>query len=68
MTLVSALAVFLGAGLGALLRWSMGTALNPIFPTLPLGTLAANLLGGVLIGSAARQVIAYAPCAVMVVR
>lgn len=52
MTLVSAVAVFLGAGLGALLRWSMGTALNPIFPTLPLGTLAANLLGGVLIGLA----------------
>jgi CrcB protein len=28
----------------------MGTALNPIFPTVPLGTLAANLLGGLLIG------------------
>lgn len=26
--------------------------LNPIFPTLPLGTLAANLLGGYLIGLA----------------
>lgn len=52
MTLLSATAVFLGAGLGALLRWSMGTALNPIFPTLPLGTLAANVLGGLLIGLA----------------
>ena len=26
--------------------------LNPVFPTLPLGTLAANLLGGYLIGIA----------------
>ncbi len=26
--------------------------LNPIFPTLPLGTLAANLTGGYLIGVA----------------
>lgn len=50
--LLSAAAVFLGAGLGALLRWSMGSALNPIFPSLPLGTLAANLLGGLLIGLA----------------
>ncbi len=24
--------------------------LNPVFPTLPLGTLAANLLGGLLMG------------------
>jgi CrcB protein len=52
---VSALAVFaifVGAGLGALLRWSLGLRLNPLFPTLPLGTLAANLLGGLLIGLA----------------
>ena len=26
--------------------------LNPVFPTLPLGTLAANLIGGGLIGMA----------------
>lgn len=52
MTLPSAVAVFVGAGLGALQRWSMGNALNPLFPTLPLGTLAANLLGGLLIGLA----------------
>ena len=44
------IAVFLGAGLGALLRWTLGARLNPLFPTLPLGTLAANLLGGLLIG------------------
>lgn len=52
MSLLAAIAVFVGAGLGALLRWSMGMALNPIFPTLPLGTLAANLLGGLLVGLA----------------
>ena len=26
--------------------------LNPVFPTLPLGTLAANLIGGLLMGIA----------------
>lgn len=46
------LAVFGGAGLGALLRWAFGSTLNPIFPTIPLGTLAANLLGGLLVGVA----------------
>jgi fluoride exporter len=48
----SILSVFVGAGLGALLRWWLGLALNPIFPTMPLGTLAANLLGGYLVGCA----------------
>jgi CrcB protein len=47
-----AVAVFGGAGLGALLRWWLGGWLNPLFPTLPLGTLAANLLGGLLVGMA----------------
>lgn len=52
MNLASVLSVFIGAGLGALLRWFLGSRLNPLFPTLPLGTLAANLLGGLLIGLA----------------
>lgn len=52
MSLLAALAVFVGAGLGALLRWGLGARLNPVFPTLPLGTLAANLLGGLLVGVA----------------
>ncbi len=52
MNLLSAFAVFAGAGLGALLRWVLGSRLNPIFPTVPLGTLTANLLGGLLIGLA----------------
>ncbi len=41
-----------GAAAGAWLRWWLGILLNPIFPTLPLGTLAANLIGGWLIGLA----------------
>jgi CrcB protein len=51
-TLLPAVAVFGGAGVGALLRWWLGSWLNPLFPTLPLGTLAANLLGGLLVGMA----------------
>jgi CrcB protein len=34
------------------LRWGLGVLLNPVFPTLPLGTLAANLAGGLLMGVA----------------
>jgi CrcB protein len=44
------LAVFGGAGIGALLRWWLGNWLNPVFPTVPLGTVAANLIGGMLVG------------------
>jgi CrcB protein len=46
------LAVFGGAGSGALLRWWLGSWLDPVFPTIPLGTLAANLTGGLLVGLA----------------
>ncbi len=46
------LAVGGGAAAGAWLRWALGMALNPVFPTLPLGTLGANLLGGLLMGFA----------------
>ncbi len=41
-----------GAAVGAWLRWGLGAAFNPVFPTLPLGTLAANLIGGLLMGVA----------------
>jgi CrcB protein len=44
------LAVGLGAALGAWIRWGLGLWLNPVFPSVPLGTLAANLVGGYLIG------------------
>ena len=50
MNLVSLLAVGFGAFAGAVLRWGLGLALNPLLPTLPLGTLAANLLGGLIMG------------------
>lgn len=46
------LAVFVGSGLGALLRFALGTWLNPVFPLVPLGTVAANLIGGLLVGLA----------------
>jgi CrcB protein len=46
------LAVGFGAAVGAWMRWALGAWLNPAFPTLPLGTLAANLAGGYLIGIA----------------
>lgn len=43
-------AVGAGAALGAWTRWGLGVMLNAIHPSLPLGTLAANLIGGFLIG------------------
>ena len=46
------LAISLGASLGAVLRWALGVGLNHWLPTLPLGTLVANLVGGYLIGLA----------------
>jgi CrcB protein len=45
-------AIFIGAGLGALLRWWLGLTLNSYFPSIPPGTLAANLIGGYIIGLA----------------
>ena len=52
MSGLSMVVVFAGAGFGALLRWWLGSLLNPVFPTLPLGTLSANLIGGLLVGVA----------------
>ena len=46
------LAIGIGAMLGAWLRWGLGLWLNHVLPTLPLGTLAANLIGGYLVGAA----------------
>ena len=45
-------AVAAGAVLGAWLRWGLTTSLNPAHPNLPLGTLVANLGGGLLVGAA----------------
>ena len=50
MNVYAFVAIGFGAAGGAWLRWLLGMQFNPIFPTLPLGTLAANLLGGYLMG------------------
>ena len=52
MSFYGLLAVGAGAMVGAWLRWWFGLLWNPVFPTLPLGTLAANLVGGYLMGLA----------------
>jgi len=47
------IAVCIGACAGALARWQLGLWLNPIAisgTVLPWGTLAANLIGGYLVG------------------
>jgi len=54
------LAVGGGAAIGAWLRWGLGVMLNPLFPTLPLGTLSANLLGGLLMGFAMEIITRHA--------
>lgn len=43
-------AISLGASLGALFRWWLGSQLNGLYPSIPPGTLAANLIGGYIIG------------------
>ena len=46
------LAVGAGAALGAWGRWALSLWLNPLWPGFALGTLAANVLGGLAIGAA----------------
>ena len=55
----SVVAISLGASLGALLRFGLGTRLNSLFPTVPPGTLAANLIGAYVIGTAIAFFAAY---------
>jgi len=50
--LASILSISTGASLGALLRWFLAGRLNHLVPNLPMGTLAANLIGGYLVGIA----------------
>lgn len=52
ITLLNALAISVGASFGAWGRWLLGIGLNHLFPQLPLGTLIANLVGGLLMGMA----------------
>jgi CrcB protein len=51
--MLQVIAVCIGACAGALARWQLGLWLNPIAisgTVLPWGTLAANLIGGYLVG------------------
>jgi CrcB protein len=48
----SLVAVAVGGMLGCLLRWVLAIFLNRLFPTIPPGTLAANLIGCYIIGIA----------------
>jgi len=52
MTAAGFAAIAVGAVLGAWLRYLLTHFLNAVAPSLPLGTLAANLIGGFLIGVA----------------
>jgi fluoride exporter len=45
-------AVAVGGMLGCLMRWFLALVLNRYFPTVPPGTLAANLIGCYVIGIA----------------
>ena len=40
------------AGLGGCARYALNETLNRVLPSLPLGTLASNLIGGYLVGVA----------------
>jgi CrcB protein len=57
--MLSICVIALGASLGALLRWYLAVRFNASFPQLPLGTLAANVLGGYLIGIALAVFLAF---------
>lgn len=50
--LKSLFAVMIGGGIGSALRWGVSIRLNALFPTLPPGTLTANLVAGFIIGMA----------------
>lgn len=51
--MLAAIAICIGASIGALARWQLGLWLNPLGTggtAIALGTLAANLIGGYLVG------------------
>ena len=50
--LQSIIAISVGAAVGAVSRWLLALGLNAIWAAMPLGTLAANLIGGYLVGLA----------------
>ena len=46
----SLISIALGSVFGAWTRWFVGLKLNSIYPDIPLGTVAVNLVGGFIIG------------------
>ena len=48
--MLAVVAICFGASVGALARWRLGVWLNTAGALLPWGTLAANLIGGYLVG------------------
>ncbi len=56
---VALAAIAVGAVLGAWARWGLAVWLNPRVESLPLGTLAANLIGGYLVGVAVAVFLAF---------
>ena len=56
--LLPVVAISVGASVGALARWGLGLWLSP-GGLIPWGTLAANLIGGYLIGICLAVVLLY---------
>ena len=50
VNVTGAIAVAIGGALGAWSRWGLSYLLNTLWPSLPPGTLSANLVGAYLIG------------------
>ncbi|RJT44515.1 fluoride efflux transporter CrcB [Rahnella woolbedingensis] len=44
------LAVFIGGGIGSVVRWYVSLKMNGMSPVLPVGTLTVNLVGAFIIG------------------
>lgn len=44
------IAVFIGGGTGSVARWLLSMRFNPLHQAIPMGTLAANLIGAFIIG------------------
>lgn len=49
----SLLVVFIGGGVGSVLRWAVSMKMNPLNAPIPLGTLVVNLWSAALSSSSA---------------
>jgi len=59
---LSVTSICVGASAGTLLRWLLGTWFNHLWPSVPLGPLAANVVGGYLIGLAFAYFASHRRC------